>query len=230
LKIKVIKYSKENTMANQLDLKQAERKLFRTSFQDGLLDIMISAFLLMFAIAPLLSETLGDFWSSVVFLPFLGIVYFSVNLLRKLVVRPRLGLVKYGPERITRLSRFTFMMMVINVIFFVVGLLVAFFTPRGDPQRMGWPVAIGFGLGFLFFATLAGSFLNLARLFVYGLLLAVAPVIGEWLYRQFGFTHHGYPVVFGTVAAVIFLVGVTMFIRLLREPYPPDANAFTGEA
>jgi hypothetical protein len=230
LKIKVIKYSKENAMTNQLDLKQAERKLFRTSFQDGLLDIMISAFLLMFAIAPLLSETLGDFWSSAVFLPFWGILYLIVYLLKKLVVRQRLGQVKYGPERITKLTRFTLVMVVINLVFFIAGLLVAFFVPRGGPQRMGWPVAIGLGLSLLFFSSLAGAALNLSRLFVYGLLLAAAPVIGEWLYRQHGFTHHGYPVVFGTVAAVIFLVGVTMFIRLLREPYPPDENAFTGEA
>ncbi len=217
-------------MSDQLDLKRAERKLFSASLGDGLLDIMISAFLLMFAIAPLLSETLGDFWSSAVFLPFWGIVYLIVYLLRKRVAGPRLGQVKYGTERITKLTRFTYVMLVINLIFFVAGLLAAFFAPLGEPGRMGWPIAIGLGLGLLFFSSLAGAFLNLSRLFVYGLLLAVAPVVGEWLYRYHGVSHHGYPVVFGAVAAVIFLVGVTMFIRLLREPYPPDENALTGEA
>lgn len=216
-------------MSNQLDLKRAERMLFSTSLGDGLLDIMISVFLLMFAIAPLLSETLGDFWSSVVFLPFLGIVYFIVNLLRKLVVRPRLGQVKYGPERITKLNRFTRVMFVINLVFFIAGVVIVFLTPLGEPGRMGWPVAIGFGLGLLLFSSLAGAYLNLSRLFVYGLLLAVAPVVGEWLYRQNWVAHHGYPVVFGTVAAVIFVVGATMFIRLLGEPTPPDENALSGE-
>lgn len=217
-------------MSNKLDLEQAERKLFRTSFQDGLLDIMISAFLLMPAVAPLMSESLGDFWSSAVFLPFWGIVFLIVYLLRRLVVRPRLGQVKYGPERITKLTRFTLVMLVVNVVFFVAGLLVAFFAPLGGSGRMGWPVAIGFGLGLLFFSSLAGAFLNLLRLFVYGLLLAAAPVVGEWLYRYHGVAHHGYPVVFGTVAAIIFLVGAIMFIRLLSEPYPPDMNALKPEA
>ena len=55
-------------MTQKFELKKAERKLFSMIFDDGLLDIMISAFLLMFAIAPLLSETMGDFWSSAVFL------------------------------------------------------------------------------------------------------------------------------------------------------------------
>jgi MFS family permease len=217
-------------MSDQLNLKQAERKLFSTSLRDGLLDIMISAFLLMFAVAPLLSTTLGDFWSSVVFLPFWGIVYLIVRLLRKMVVRPRLGQVKYGTARITKLNRFTRVMFVINLTFFIVGVLIAFLVPLGESGRMGWPVAIGFGLGLLLFSSLAGAYLNLSRLFVYGLLLAVAPVIGEWLYRQNWVAHHGYPVVFGTVSAVIFLVGVTMFIRLLREPYPPEENVLTGEA
>lgn len=217
-------------MSDQLDLKRAERKLFSTSLGDGLLDIMISAFLLMFAVAPLLSETLGDFWSSAVFLPFWGIVYLIVFLLRKRVVRQRLGQVKYGPERITRLSRFTVVMLVINVIFLVAGLMTAFLVPLDNPGRVGWPIAIGLGLGLLFFSSLAGAFLNLTRLFVYGLLLAVAPVVGEWLFRQHWVAHHGYPVVFGTVAAIIFVVGVTMFIRLLRAATPPDEKFLSGEA
>ena len=57
-------------MSRQLSLKEAERKAFRTKYDDGLWDILLGCFFSMFAIAPFLSASLGDFWSSAVFVPF----------------------------------------------------------------------------------------------------------------------------------------------------------------
>ena len=57
-----------------ISIKEADRKVFRTSFDDGIVDIFISSVVLMFALAPFLSVYLGDFWSSVIFLPFWGVV------------------------------------------------------------------------------------------------------------------------------------------------------------
>ena len=57
-------------MSQEVDLKEAERKVFRSTFQDGLVEIMLGCIVLMFAIGPFLSPYLGDFWSSAVFLPF----------------------------------------------------------------------------------------------------------------------------------------------------------------
>jgi hypothetical protein len=62
-------------MQEKISLKEAEKKAFKTSFDDGLWDILIGSFFLEFAIAPLISASLGDFWSSVVFLPFWGFDY-----------------------------------------------------------------------------------------------------------------------------------------------------------
>jgi len=217
-------------MNKQLDLEEAERRLFSATFKDGLLDIMISAVLLMFSVAPLLSETLGDFWSSAVFVPFWALMFLILFLIRRLVVRPRLGQVKYGPQRITKLARFTLVMLIVNVIFFLAGILATFLVSRGELSQLGWFVSISFGLVMLFFASVTGFFLNLPRLYVYGLFLAIAPVIGEWLYRQYGVAHHGLPIVFGVMTAVIFLVGLVMFIHLMREPFPPDDHALTSEA
>lgn len=57
-------------MSQQISLKEAERKAFRSKYNDGLWDILLGCFFLMFAVAPYLSPTLGDFWSSVAFVPF----------------------------------------------------------------------------------------------------------------------------------------------------------------
>ena len=63
-------------MSQRISLKELEGNLFRSAFQDGLLDIFLGSVILMSAIAPLLSPYLGDFWSSAVFLPFWAILYF----------------------------------------------------------------------------------------------------------------------------------------------------------
>jgi hypothetical protein len=75
-------------MANEISLKEAERKVFASTVQDGLWDILVGCVMLEFAIGPLLSQSLGDFWSSAVFLPFWGLVYLAILYLRKYIISP----------------------------------------------------------------------------------------------------------------------------------------------
>jgi MFS family permease len=48
-------------------------------------------------------------------------------------------------------------------------------------------------------------------------------VVGEWLWRQDLATHHGYPIVFGAAAVIIFITGLVRFAGIVRRhPVPPD--------
>ena len=129
-------------MSERLDLKNAERKVFRATFDDGLWDIIIAGLALQFAVAPLLSPALGDFWSSVIFVPFLGLLFLAIWLTRKYVVKPRTGVVKFGKQRIKRLKKFTLVMVVINVLALILGIVGAFYFPVLSGQMM----TITFGL------------------------------------------------------------------------------------
>jgi len=205
-------------MSDEINLKEADRKIFSTSFDDGLLDIFLASVVLMFALAPFLSKYLGDFWSSFIFLPFWGALYLILRWLRVHVVNPRIGTVKYGPIRKKKITAFTIVMLVLNTIFLLLG-MVAFAIP-GDS---GWRFILPFGAMVLILFSLAGYFLDLTRLYVYGLMLALAAPVGEWLYQNFGASHHGYPVTYGLSALVIFLVGLAKFITLVRDnPLPPE--------
>jgi len=206
-------------MSHQISLKDAERKVFRSTFSDGLWDIFISCFALQFAIAPLLSRSLGDFWSSAVFLPFWGVAYLIIWLVRKNVIAPRIGEVEFGPARKTRLKKFTVSMLVFNVIAFILGLIAAFrfrTLPVGGPNMvLGLILLIGFST--------AAYFLDFPRLYVYGLLGALGAPIGEWLYQNMGVSHHGYPIVFGILAGVMILTGLVTFVRFLKNnPLPHE--------
>ena len=158
-------------MQTPVSLKSAERKAFRTTLADGLWDIFIACFLLQFAIAPLLSETLGDFWSSFVFLPLWGLAYLAIWLTRKYVVSPRIGQVTFGPVRKKKLRTFTLIMLALNVLVFVAGLVVALVVSFQDRAQLSWLISLFLG-GFVMMGfSLAGYLLDTPRFYLYGLML-----------------------------------------------------------
>jgi hypothetical protein len=203
-------------MSTPISLKEAERKVFRAAYDDGLWDIFIACFVAMLALAPLLSTSMGDFWSTVVFLPFWALAYLALRLIRKHVVLPRIGEVKFGPARRAKLRTFTLIMLVFNCV----SLLGGLFGALAFDILPGWVFAAIFGLILLNGFCLAAYFLDYPRLYVYGVLLFVCPIVGEFLYLHMRVPHHGYPVVYGFAALVILFTGLVTFIRLLRQNPP----------
>lgn len=213
-------------MSDGLRLRDAERKVFSTIQADGLWDILLASFFLLFAVGPLLSRSLGDFWSSVVFVPFWGIVCLLIWWLRRNVVKPRIGSVRFGQPGKTRLMRFNLVMLVVNLLAFIAGMVAA--TRFGSiPGQM---FNIGFGLLLLITFSIAATILGFSRLYLYGLLLGLSPLVGEWLYNNHNAAHHGYPITFGTAVFIMFMIGLTLFLRLLHDnPLPVEDISF-GDA
>ena len=206
-------------MPQLMDLKAADRKIFRAAYDDGLWDIFLGCLISMMVIAPYLSASLGDFWSSAVFLPFWGLVYLVLRLVRKRLVLPRIGIVRFGPARKSRLMKFTLVMLVVNLLAFALGILAAVNFGRVPGQV----ISIFFGLTLLFGFSLAAFFLEIPRLYLYGLLLGISPPIGEWLFQQGFATHHGFPITFGVDSAIMILTGLVLLIRLLgKNPISAD--------
>jgi hypothetical protein len=133
------------------------------------------------------------------------------------VVQPRIGKVKFGAVRQKKLRKFTLIMLVLNILVFILGIIVALIVSFQDRAQFGWLISLFLGIFVLMGFSLAGYLLDTPRFYLYGLLLLVAPPIGEWLYQNLGFTHHGYPVVFGFSAAVMILTGLVLFLRLLKN-------------
>lgn len=203
---------------NNISIKEADRQVFRSSFDDGLVDIFLSSVVLMWAVVPFLSVYLGDFWSSVIFLPVWGALYLVLRWIRKAYIQPRTGVVKYGVARRRKMSTFTWIMVALNAIFLALG-LVAFFLPNGP----GWTRTIPFAIMLLVSFSLAGYLLDTTRFYVYGIMLASGFFVGQWLYQNYGFSHHGFPVVFATVSALIFLTGIYKLVTFIKDnPLPSE--------
>lgn len=215
-------------MNDQFDLKSAERKVFQLSFADGLWDVLIGCFVLQFAIAPLLSEKMGDFWSSFIFLPFWGLVYLAIRFTRKHVIHPRLGTVKFGNTRRKKMTVFTIILLGLNLLFLVLGIIAALHPMNvpGENQSMifgllmnvaGDSLTIIFGLMLLCIFSVAAYMLDYPRLYLYGSMLMIAPMVGEWLRSTYQASHHGYPIVYGFSSALIILTGLVTFFHFLRN-------------
>jgi hypothetical protein len=202
-------------MTAKTSLKDLERKLYRASRQDGILDIQIGSVVLIFAVAPLLSVYLGDFWASAVFLPFWALILVGGKFLRKNYIQPRIGQIEFGPYRTKRLKTLTLLVLVFNLVVFGLGLL-AFFNFK---EFQGWlPISIIFLAGY----SLGGYLVETPRFFLYGVLAAAAAMIGEYLYRNHAFTHHGFPVTFGVLAGVQILVGMFLLLQIFHKYPLPD--------
>lgn len=205
-------------MSQQISLKEAERKVFHSTANDGLWDIFLGIFFLEFVIAPFLSESMGDFWSAAIFLPVWAVAYSVIRFLRKKVVEPRIGVVKFGPTRISKMKRFSYVMLAFNVIALGLGVWAAFSVDKAS----GDPIPYMFSLVLLSGFSLAAFFLDINRLYLYGLLIALAPVAGEWLWKNGYASHHGWPITFGVISGIMVLIGMSMFIRILRSAPIPN--------
>jgi hypothetical protein len=206
-------------MSQKISLKEAERKAFRMAYNDGLWDIFLGCFFLTFVIVLYLGPILGDFWSSVAQLPFWALVYLAIWLIRRYVVTPRIGAVKFGLARKVKLRKFSVVMLVINVVALILGFVAALNFGSVPGQMIG----IIFGMILLLGFNIAAYFLDFNRLYVYGLLLGLSPPVGEWLWAHGYATHHGFPITFGTSAGIMILVGLAVFVRLLHDnPVPID--------
>ena len=208
-------------MSQEINLKEVERKVFRATFQDGLVEILLGCVVLMFAIAPFLSPYLGDFWSSAVFLPFWAGAFCITWVVRRQVVRPRVGVVEFGAWRRARLLRFNLAMLVAGVVALILGILSAL----SFGSVPGWMHTARFSLIMLISFCATAYFLEFPALYLYGVLIALAPLIGEVLYVNLDVPHHGYPISFGLTAGLLLLVGLVKLVKLLRSYPRPDDRA-----
>ena len=206
------------------DLKSIERSTYRAAADSGLWDFMLACVVAMFSIAPLLSVHLGDFWSSAVFLPVFVAVLAAIRVVQKRVVEPRIGFVEFARPRRHRMLVFGVVMLVVNAVALVAGFLAAAREPVVDGPIVSFIMSMAILAGF----TLASFFLEIPRVFMYGLLLAAAPLVGEALFVRGYASHHGFPVVFGVCAVVILVSGTFRFLRFLPGRHAADGIPAPG--
>lgn len=207
-------------MAKQLDIKELEKKAWRSTFQDGFWDIYFGLVLSGLGISSLGSYLgLPDTVGTIVMLFSWDIGAMVVLLLgKKYITQPRMGIVKFGPERKKKKKKLTFFLG-LNVTVLIITLIL---TMLGFLQQLlipGFIVMLAIGLIFITipFSTIA-YFLQLKRLYLYALLGGFGFFLSELLFPITGANINDF-IIFGGIGLIIVITGITILIRFLRK-YP----------
>ena len=219
-------------MTNTFDLKTIEKKAFRATHQDGLEDIYQGGVVLcMSFLAYTTASESKPLLRFGLFMAGLGLFYLIFWSGKKYITTPRLGQVKFGPQR---QKRKLIMTSVLAAIVLVQVMLLAgtillwknpdwatrlgFHTTNQDLERM--VVAI---IGALFVGpsmVLLAYFNDFLRGYYIAFITSLAVFALIWF---------GQPVYLIIAGLVIMVPGVILFVRFLRQhPLPPTEASHDG--
>lgn len=218
-------------MVTQLDLKEMERRAFRSTFQDGLLDIDIGGVLVGMSLLSGIPES--DAFPLARFLLAFGVIGLSWLIFwagKKFVTLPRLGQVKFGAERHKR-KRTLAAVLVVIVAFQTLVVLSSVALWNNPELAAGVPFLSGgqtattllvASIGALFVGpsmALIAYFNDFLRGYYIALVMAAAVFLMIWFDS---------PRYLLAGAALIIIPGVVLFIRFLHRYPRPPAEAIHG--
>lgn len=208
-------------MTNQLNLKELERKAFRSTYQDGLWDLYFGLIVICMSIF-IYRPASG--YSPLNILMAVGAMMVAYSLFwagKKFITLPRMGQVQFGPQREKR--KWT-MVIVLSVVVFIQAAFVTFQAlARANP-------ALGAALSAFLSDKTAGDllvasigalmvgpsmivvayFIDFPRGYFIAIMIALAVFLMIYLNQPI------YPILIGLAIAV---PGVVLFVRFLRQ-YP----------
>jgi hypothetical protein len=141
---------------------------------------------------------------------------------KKLITVPRMGLVKFGPKRKRKLTKVK-VVLLISVLMGAVIFVVAPFSIHNRPEWLNPALVLGAAwvVNCIVVFSLGAYFLDLPRLYAYGVLFAI-PVPTDILLHKLVDLDLTF-IAFGVSALVILVVGTVIFICFLRD-YPLPAK------
>ena len=198
----------------ETNLKEVEKKTYMSYHQDGLIDILVGIYVLMFG-SGILLLTFTDFgtWfvvSPAIFPAIMIPVWISA---KKRITMPRIGYVKFRSRGANRLMAVFLGLMVSGLGAFAV------FT---FASSQGWALTLRnliisngmiiIGIGAASISSLFAYTMGLKRLYAYGLLTLALFITGHFITIPFGYF-------LLTIGLVIFINGFVLLMQFIRK-YP----------
>lgn len=202
-------------MAEKINLKEIERKVYTSYHQDGLIEIVIAFAVLAFDVMLVLEMA----WLGWIF-AFTGISLYAAA--KKAFTVPRIGFVKFPQQRTKRML---LVAVVLGVLGNVLGILALIqFEGGSTPAWLLFAIehymlVIGISLAALF--GMIGYTLRANRMYAYSLLTLVMFVVGYFIHYPL----HYYISLLGTL---ILISGVVTLVRFTRK-YPLPVKDATGD-
>ncbi len=211
-------------MNKQTSLREVEKKTYMSYHQDGLIDIFIGVYVMLFGVSISLI-TLTDFstWFIIpaIFPAIMIPIWISA---KKRITMPRIGYVNLGSRGANKLMALFIGLMVVGLGVF----MVVTFASRSQ----GWALTLRnliisnsmiiIGIGATIISSLFAYTMGLKRLYAYGLLTLVLVLPGYLIAIPFGYS-------LLTIGLVIFVNGFVLLIQFIRKHPLPQGEEVNVE-
>jgi hypothetical protein len=158
--------------------RQIERRVFTSFFQAGIIEAFTGIILLQLGLPALFSRSgFGDWESALFTLPIALILLIAVFLVRRYVVTPRLGHVKFLPERRRRVSK----LIIVPTLTLTAGAVAGYIFAEDPSLRHIFAAQIPFILIPIIVFGAAAYFLDMKRLYVYGAVVGLVFPLAKYL-------------------------------------------------
>jgi hypothetical protein len=195
-----------------IDIKELEKKAWKSTFQDGLWDIMLGLIFFIPAVTGLLKA--GDYTLIPLYIVFILLFVTA----KKRITVPRIGLVKFGEKR--RKKR--------HIVVFILTASVAFLTIMILMKKssllsgtVGIPTgSIIVGINILVVFGLMAYFLNFGRLYLYAVLVGAVEPVSAVLEMK-NLIEGPYLIMF-VISGGMIITGIILLVQFLRQYSPQE--------
>jgi len=202
-------------MDRTFSLWRLEKNSWKASFRSGLIEIAVGLVLVVSSICHIFDD-LRYYFMPLYLIPVLFLI-----LTKKSIVIPRMGVVKFSKQRRRKSKLFH---IVITAVLLCLVLLTALSATTFLPEFIAPEISITSIILLICFA--AAYFLDLNRLFLYGIVIAGAFNLSEFFRENPGrLPDGGYAYLMASI--VFFIVGGVYFFRFLKKyPIPAEGTDY----
>jgi hypothetical protein len=195
-------------MVQDIHLNELEKKTWTSIFQDGLSDIVIGMILVISTICQTFN-TVRFYLYALYILPALFIIIGKYT-----ITRPRLGLVRFRRHR-SRRMKLLFVIMTLSIVFLLVLTIMGIFQTLPMSQVLVGSIIL------IICCTIA-FFLNMYRMYLYGILMTLSFTLSEIMIHRTGVIASG-AFAWLISGGIITAIGIAYLIRFLKK-YPVRAD------
>jgi len=203
-----------------INLKELEKKAYKSTFQDGLWDIFLGMIFLGFSLTFIEfnseSELLLKYF--LIIAPWNLVAVLILILGKRYITIPRLGYVEFGPKRQKVEQKLRFFV-IINIIVFALLLVLPLSGILGDLSLGNYSTALLIGFLVIWLPlSIVAFILRFSRLYIYAIMGGISFYLTEILYPLFG---EPYDTIlsFGFIGGIIISIGIILFIKFIQR-YP----------
>jgi len=206
-------------MAQNVALKELEKKAYKSTFEDGFWDIFWGMLIVGMSFGYLgsiigLPEPLNYFLIPLIWYIIAFLIFF---LGKRYITIPRMGFVKFGPKRKANKKKLIIFLS-INVLINVIFLFLTFTDLFRQLQLEGFALNLIIGLFFALPLSIMAYLMQFDRLYLIAMLGGISFFFADLLNPYFGSPLDVF-LAFSITGDIILIIGIVIFIRFLRK-YP----------